>query len=112
MTEVLEGVELSIVVPVFNEEESVGPLVTRIRTAMAGFLEPWELILVDDGSTDRTLPNARKELSHPDLRLKIIELQKNFGQTAAMQAGIDAAAGRLIVTLDGDLQNDPADIPH
>ncbi|RVI80578.1 glycosyltransferase family 2 protein [Sinorhizobium meliloti] len=112
MTEVLEGVELSIVVPVFNEEESVGPLVTRIRAAMAGFLKSWELILVDDGSTDRTLPNARKELSNPELQLKIIELQKNFGQTAAMQAGIDAASGRLIATLDGDLQNDPADIPN
>ncbi len=107
----IEAAELSIVVPVFNEEESVQPLVGRIREAMAGFGKAWELILVDDGSTDRTLPNARKELLQPGLRLKIIELQKNFGQTAAMQAGIDTAAGRLIATLDGDLQNDPKDIP-
>lgn len=106
------AIELSVVVPVFNEEESVQPLVNRICDAMAGFGKPWELILVDDGSTDRTLPNARRELARPDLRLKIIELQKNFGQTAAMQAGIDAAVGRLIATLDGDLQNDPRDIPQ
>ena len=112
MTEAVEAIELSVVVPVFNEEESVGPLVTRIQEAMAAFSKPWELILIDDGSTDQTLPNARRELSRPGLRLKIIELQKNFGQTAAMQAGIDAAAGRLIATLDGDLQNDPADIPR
>lgn len=111
-TGLTEAIELSIVVPVFNEADSVGPLVTRIREAMAGFGKSWELILVDDGSTDRTLPNARKELLRSDVNLKIIELQKNFGQTAAMQAGIDAAAGRLIATLDGDLQNDPKDIPQ
>ncbi|PDT33582.1 MULTISPECIES: glycosyltransferase family 2 protein [Sinorhizobium] len=112
MTGAMEPIELSIVVPVFNEEDSVAPLVNRIHEAMASFDRSWELILVDDGSTDRTLPNARKELLRPDLKLKIIELQKNFGQTAAMQAGIDAAAGRLIATLDGDLQNDPKDIPQ
>ncbi len=112
MTGAMEPIELSIVVPVFNEEDSVAPLVNRIHEAMAGFDRSWELILVDDGSTDRTLPNARKELLRPNLKLKIIELQKNFGQTAAMQAGIDAAAGRLIATLDGDLQNDPKDIPQ
>ncbi|WEX87662.1 glycosyltransferase family 2 protein [Sinorhizobium garamanticum] len=108
----IEVIELSVVVPVFNEEDSVGPLVARIRDALAGFTKPWELILVDDGSTDGTLANARAELFRADLSLKIIELQKNFGQTAAMQAGIDAASGRLIATLDGDLQNDPNDIPR
>lgn len=105
-------IELSVVIPVFNEEDSIQPLITRVRDALANFPSPWELILVDDGSTDRTLANARKALSDPNLDLKIVELQKNFGQTAAMQAGIDAAAGRLIATLDGDLQNDPADIPE
>lgn len=108
---VVEPIELSVVVPIYNEEESVGPLVTRIREAMANFGKSWELILVDDGSTDATLLNARKALSDTGLRLKIIELQRNFGQTAAMQAGIDIASGRLIATLDGDLQNDPRDIP-
>jgi glycosyltransferase involved in cell wall biosynthesis len=103
--------ELSLVVPVFNEEESVGPLVDRICAAMANYPSRWELILVDDGSTDATLANARKYVGRDGLALKIVELQRNFGQTAAMQAGIDTAAGRLIATMDGDLQNDPNDIP-
>lgn len=108
----MHSIELSVVIPVFNEEDSIQPLITRVRDALTNFPSPWELILVDDGSTDRTLVNARKALSDPGIDLKIVELQKNFGQTAAMQAGIDAAAGRLIATLDGDLQNDPGDIPE
>jgi glycosyltransferase involved in cell wall biosynthesis len=104
-------IELSLVVPVFNEEESVGPLIERICEAMAPFAGTWELVLVDDGSADRTLLNARKFIGREGLDLKIVALQRNFGQTAAMQAGIDTAQGRLIATLDGDLQNDPKDIP-
>lgn len=104
-------VELSLVVPVFNEEDSVGPLIERITTAMLGFGGRWELILIDDGSTDATLTNARAYLQRDGLTLRLVELQRNFGQTAAMQAGIDAATGRLIATMDGDLQNDPKDIP-
>lgn len=103
--------DLSLVVPVFNEEESIGPLIERIMAAMGSFQGDWELVLVDDGSADRTLFNARQYLARPELALRIVELQRNFGQTAAMQAGIDAANGRLIATLDGDLQNDPVDIP-
>ena len=102
-TVVTDAIELSVVVPIYNEEESVGPLVVRIREAMANFGRSWELILVDDGSTDATLANARKELADSSVRLRIVELQRNFGQTAAMQAGIDTATGRLIATLDGDL---------
>jgi glycosyltransferase involved in cell wall biosynthesis len=105
------GVELSLVVPVFNEEESVGPLIDRICDAMAPFAGTWELVLVDDGSADRTLLHARQFIGREGLDLKIVALQRNFGQTAAMQAGIDTARGRLIATLDGDLQNDPKDIP-
>ncbi|PTM98693.1 glycosyltransferase family 2 protein [Mycoplana dimorpha] len=104
------AIEISLVVPVFNEQESIGPLIERICEAMEGFARPWELILVDDGSTDATLMKARSWLERPGLNLAVIELQRNFGQTAAMQAGIDAASGRLIATLDGDLQNDPRDI--
>lgn len=103
--------DLSLVVPIFNEEDSVGPLIERVEEAMMSFKAGWELILVDDGSTDATIANARAYLSRPGLKLKIVALQRNFGQTAAMQAGIDAAKGRLIATLDGDLQNDPKDIP-
>ena len=102
---------LSLVVPVFNEEDSVGPLIERITLSMAGFAGRWELILIDDGSTDATLVNARAYLQRDGLTLRLVELQRNFGQTAAMQAGIDAANGRLIATMDGDLQNDPKDIP-
>lgn len=106
-----DALELSLVVPIFNEQESVAPLIERIVEAMAAFGAPWELILVDDGSTDATIANARVYIGRAGLDLKIVVLQRNFGQTAAMQAGIDAARGRLIATLDGDLQNDPKDIP-
>jgi glycosyltransferase involved in cell wall biosynthesis len=97
---------LSLVVTLLNEEANVAPLVRRIHEALAGCA--YEIILVDDGSTDRTVQRI-KELNDP--RVKLIVLSRNFGQTPAMAAGIEAAAGEYIVTLDGDLQNDPADIP-
>lgn len=103
--------ELSIIVPLLNEEGSVGLLIDRIEEAMADYGGSWELILVDDGSTDGTLLKVRSHPAAARLSLKIVELQRNFGQTAAMQAGFDLAAGRLIATMDGDLQNDPKDIP-
>jgi glycosyltransferase involved in cell wall biosynthesis len=106
-----EGIELSVLVPVHNEEDSIAPLVERVCAALEEFGKPWELIIVDDGSTDATLVNARKEFAREKLDLRIVELQRNFGQAAALQAGIDVARGRLLATLDGDLQNDPADIP-
>ncbi|MDQ0319644.1 glycosyltransferase involved in cell wall biosynthesis [Pararhizobium capsulatum DSM 1112] len=105
------GIELSIVVPVFNEEESVAPLIARIVAALADFDKPWELILVDDGSTDATVVNARKSATDYAIDLRLVEFQRNFGQSAGLQAGFDHARGRLIATLDGDLQNDPMDIP-
>jgi glycosyltransferase involved in cell wall biosynthesis len=111
LLETSSPIELSVVVPLFNEEQSVAPLIERICAAMATYDAIWELILVDDGSTDATIANARAALSTPGLDLKIVALQRNFGQTAAMQAGINQARGRLIATLDGDLQNDPKDIP-
>ncbi len=104
-------VDISIVVPVFNEAEAIGPLIERITQAMADYGDRFELIIVDDGSVDRTLINARDQLDRYGSRIRIVEMQRNFGQTAAMQAGIDLARGRLIATLDGDLQNDPDDIP-
>jgi glycosyltransferase involved in cell wall biosynthesis len=104
-------IALSVLIPVCNEEESIAPLFERICDAMKGFGKPWELIIVDDGSTDATLVNVRKELARPGLDLRIVEFQRNFGKAAGLQAGIDVARGRLLVTLDGDLQNDPYDIP-
>jgi glycosyltransferase involved in cell wall biosynthesis len=101
---------LSITVPVYNEEESIGPLVDAVRDAMHGWSEGWELILVDDGSRDETA-GAVAALAETDSRVRLVRLARNYGQSAAMQAGFDHARGEIIVTMDGDLQNDPRDIP-
>lgn len=101
--------ELSIVVPIYNEAENIGPLVDAVRAAL-GERFAWELLLVDDGSTDGSRTVARA-LGRKDPRVRLVPLARNFGQTAAMQAGFDAATGRVVVSMDGDLQNDPADIP-
>lgn len=101
---------LSIVVPVRDEQENVEPLATRVKAAL-GPGAGWELILVDDGSTDATVRRAAR-LAAADDRVRLLRLTRNFGQTAAMQAGFDHARGRVIVSMDGDLQNDPADIPR
>jgi glycosyltransferase involved in cell wall biosynthesis len=101
--------ELSVVVPLYNEEESVGPLVDAVRDALAA--QPsWELVLVDDGSRDSTAQVAGA-LAHADPRVVLLRLARNYGQTQAMQAGFDRARGRIVVSMDGDLQNDPRDIP-
>lgn len=97
---------LSVVVPLYNEEGNVAELHRRIVTAVERLGRPFEIIFVDDGSKDKTLEEA-KEL-HP---LRLIIFRKNFGQTAAFDAGFKAARGEVIITLDGDLQNDPNDIP-
>jgi glycosyltransferase involved in cell wall biosynthesis len=98
--------KLSLVVTLLNEEDNVAPLVQQIHQALQGL--HYEIILVDDGSTDQTV---KKIKSLQDARVKLVVLSRNFGQTPAMAAGIEAAHGDYIVTLDGDLQNDPADIP-
>lgn len=97
---------LSVVIPLLNEADNLPPLFQKVRTALRGY--DYELILVDDGSTDRTVEVAR-ELA--DERTRLVVLSRNYGQSAAMSAGIDLAQGSYIVTLDGDLQNDPDDIP-
>ena len=101
---------LSIVVPLYNEQDNVAPLVDAVHRALAACPWPWELILVDDGSADQTLALVEAERAARGDHVRVIGLRRNFGQTAAMQAGIEAAQGELIATLDGDLQNDPADI--
>ena len=106
------AIELSVLIPVHNEEENVVLMIERVADALKDLDKPWELIIIDDGSTDATLSRARKEIGKPGLDLRVIEFQRNFGQAAGLQAGFDAARGRLIATLDGDLQNDPADIPR
>ncbi len=98
--------KLSVVIPVMNEEENIEPLFKALREALEGY--DYELIFVDDGSTDQTVQKI-KELA--DERTKLLVLSRNFGQSLAMAAGIDAATGDVIATIDGDLQNDPRDIP-
>jgi glycosyltransferase involved in cell wall biosynthesis len=104
-----ESALLSVVVPVYNEEENVGLLVEAVRSALGGEF-PWELLLVDDGSADRTVAII-EELAAADPRVRLVALARNYGQTQAMQAGFDEAVGDVIVSMDGDLQNDPRDIP-
>jgi glycosyltransferase involved in cell wall biosynthesis len=99
-------IELSVVVPVMNEEDNIPPLLEAVHNALAHF--DYEIILVDDGSTDGT---RKKILEHADERTVLVELRKNYGQSTAMTAGIDHARGKFIAMLDGDLQNDPTDIP-
>jgi len=103
--------EISIVVPVFNEDESLELLFAEVRDALEPTARSFELILVDDCSTDGSLALMRA-LRASDARVRVLHLCRNFGQTAAMSAGFDAARGRIVVTMDGDLQNDPADIPR
>lgn len=102
---------ISVTVPVFNEMESVGLLAERVREVLVQLSRPWEIIFVNDGSTDRTA-EVLDELAEQDVRIKVLHLKRNFGQTAAMMAGFDYAQGSIIIPMDGDLQNDPADIPH
>jgi len=101
-----DSLELSVVIPVLNEEDSIGLLIDRVQEALAGI--DHEIVIVDDGSTDATSERVRERAGD---RLLLVALKKNYGQSTAMAAGIDHSSGRYIAFLDGDLQNDPADIP-
>jgi glycosyltransferase involved in cell wall biosynthesis len=101
--------DLSIVVPVHDEEDNVGPLYEALATALAALGRSYEIIVVDDGSRDETYERLVR-LADADDRFKLIKLRRNFGQTAAMAAGFDHAAGDIVIPIDGDLQNDPEDI--
>jgi len=103
-------VNFSIVVPIFNEAENIEALYRAITTSLDETDRDYEVLLVDDGSTDGSFA-ALQQIAHLDSRFKIIRLRRNFGQTAAMSAGFDAAKGPVIIPMDGDLQNDPGDIP-
>lgn len=98
----------SVVIPLKNEEENVIGLVNELEPVMMGLNQPWELICIDDGSTDQTL-NVLKSLNKD--YLKTLVFNKNYGQSSAFDAGFKAAKGEFVITLDGDRQNDPADIP-
>lgn len=102
--------DFSVVIPVFDEEENVEPLYDRIKMVIEEIGKEYEIIFVDDGSKDKTFENLQKIHSKYE-GIKIIKLRKNFGQSAALKAGFDHADGDVIITMDGDLQNDPVDIP-
>ena len=103
---------LSIVIPMYREQDNVAPMLARVHEGMAAYGGPWELICVDDGSLDETGVRLLREGAVYGPHVRVIRFARNNGQTMAMQAGIDAARGDVIATLDGDLQNDPADIPR
>ncbi len=103
---------LSLVVPLYNEQDNVAPLLQRVHEVLGSYPHPWEIILVDDGSRDGTPQALQAAQRQWGRHVRVLELATNFKQTAAMQAGIDAARGSVIATLDGDLQNDPIDIPR
>jgi glycosyltransferase involved in cell wall biosynthesis len=102
--------DVSVIVPLYNEEESVGPLHEAIVGALGPLGMEYEILFVDDGSRDATFRKA-SEIARADPRLRVIKFRRNCGQTPAMAAGIDHARGKILITMDGDLQNDPADIP-
>lgn len=103
------GPELSLFLPVLDEEDNLRPMHEKIRGALDALARPAEVIYVDDGSTDKSL-EILKEIAAADDRVRVISLRRNYGQTAAMAAGIDAAKGDILIPMDADLQNDPADI--
>lgn len=101
--------ELSLFLPVLDEEENLRPMHAKISAALDALGKTAEVIFVDDGSTDKSL-EILKEIASEDARVRVIILRRNYGQTAAMSAGIDAAKGEILIPMDADLQNDPADI--
>jgi len=101
---------LSVVIPIHNEEPSILPLYDRLTAVMEGLRKPYEILFVDDASTDRSF-DLLANLVETDHRLKVIRLRRNFGQTAALSAGFDEAQGSVVITLDGDQQHAPEDIP-
>ena len=103
--------DISVVVPLYNEEENALLLYEELQSVLSGLLQTWEIIFIDDGSSDRTL-EILGNIQKNDACVRVVGLRRNFGQTAAMTAGFDHAHGDIIITMDGDLQNDPHDIPR
>jgi glycosyltransferase involved in cell wall biosynthesis len=101
---------LSIIIPVFNEEDNVEPLYESLNRVLSTLGHPYEVIIINDASRDRTAERLDAVAGRDD-HVKVVHFKRNFGQTAAMMAGIDFAKGDIIIPMDGDLQNDPADIP-
>jgi glycosyltransferase involved in cell wall biosynthesis len=105
------SIRYSIVVPLFNEQENVPPLYMKLTEVMDGLGEPYELVFIDDGSRDNTF-KVLSDIYEHDHRVNLVRLRRNFGQTAALKAGFDFARGEIIISMDGDLQHDPEEIPR
>jgi glycosyltransferase involved in cell wall biosynthesis len=104
-------IRYSVVVPFYNEQENIPPLYMKLTEVMDGLGEPYELVFVDDGSRDETY-KVLGEIYEHDRRVNVVRLRRNFGQTAALKAGFDFARGEVIISMDGDLQHDPEEIPR
>ncbi|MCA9924272.1 MAG: glycosyltransferase family 2 protein, partial [Anaerolineales bacterium] len=105
-----EKIYVSVVIPIYNEAENLPLLFTQMQQALDNLTQPGEVILVDDGSKDNSY-SIMKQFPEKDERFQVICLRRNFGQTAAFSAGFDHSRGEIIITMDGDLQNDPMDMP-
>lgn len=103
--------DVSIVIPVYNEEDNLEPLYQKIKEVMDPLGKEYEVIFVDDGSQDKS-PQILDQLAQKDSRVRVIHFRRNFGQTAALAAGFDQSQGEVVITMDSDLQNDPTDIPN
>jgi glycosyltransferase involved in cell wall biosynthesis len=104
-------IQFSIVVPFYNEQENIPPLYMKLTEVLDGIGEPYELVFVDDGSKDNTF-KVLSDIYEHDGRVNVVRLRRNFGQTAALKAGFDFARGEIVVSMDGDLQHDPEEIPR
>ncbi len=105
-----EAIRYSIVIPFYNEQENIPPLYVKITEVMGGVGEPYEMVFVDDGSSDQSF-KVLAQIQEHDRRVHVLRLRRNFGQTAALKAGFDFARGEIVIAMDGDLQYDPAEIP-
>ena len=106
-----DGTSISIVLPVYNEEDNIEPLTRKIIESLSPLPNPVEIVFIDDGSTDQSVARMEAMRDQSPVPIRIIQLDRNYGLSTAMTAGFKAATGDVIVTLDADLQNDPADIP-
>jgi glycosyltransferase involved in cell wall biosynthesis len=103
--------DISIIIPLYNEEDNVPDLIPRLESVLESLKRSYEVLLIDDGSSDRTW-ELLKQFRKNNAKLRLVRFRKNFGQTAAMKAGFDLSRGNIVITMDGDLQNDPDDIAH
>ena len=103
-------VELSVVLPVYNEKDNLQQVYSELKEVLDGIGRPYEILFVDDGSNDGSI-DVLEQISTTDVNVRAVQFRRNFGQTAALAAGLDLSRGDVIVTLDADLQNDPTDIP-